>query len=1509
MNSSDNFQAASGFHEREGTCVNAAASWTAAVLRRFRFRCNANRARGLAHSKTSRVFGQFRHELISMGILLLALAGNVLHANPAGGSVVGGNVNATISGEGTSSVTIHQTAANAFINWQSFNIGTAETVNFNQPSASSVTWNQINDSNPSQILGSLNANGYVVLQNSAGFYIGGQASITAHGLIMTTASAPAPNFSSGGPWSFNTPPPTAQIINYGQIKITGGGSAYLIASDIENRNDPNIGVGTISAPGGKIGLYAGQTVLVSTSPDGRGLSAQVTLPEGSVDNEGKLIADGGSIAAQARMVNQNGLVQANSAQNVNGTVELVASDNLNIGASSQISATGDSTATTTASPGGFVVLNAGGSYSDASGSTISVSGNTYTDKNGKTAQGQGGIVEIFDPQAASTPIQSTVSGAFEYLLNPYDMNLSGNATGTSYDSDNNLDVNFNVSDLAAYSQIDLRALDNITLNTFWFLSDPGVDASLSLTAGNNITFEDSGYTANGILAGNNWSINLTAGAGFVPTAGQPKPASGSAGIYLNGGTYLETQDGDINLWAANEVQVGWPGAANGSQVNSGTGFITTRDGGNIGVKALYGDVNTGANTAGFDYQNTAPYTAPYYSVDNNLGGISTAAGGNVVIAAGGNVISYLPSGSDTGDAGTGAFGSQPGNVTITAGGSVYGHYVVANGTGTITAGQNVGAAAGNAFALSLINGGWGVNAPNGNIYLQEVRNPNGVFNGAGFASNKGKHLFNYGADASVDLTANGVYLIGSSVGVPRAPDSPSLPVIYPPILNIIAGSGGVTLLGNVILYPSLDQNLSITTTDGGNFDGVPNSVGAVPELLMSDSARKQWTTDGNFGDTDHGGLQNEPNESSPVLINISHSMEDLNLIVTKVADITVGGDMINCGFSGQNLQAGDVTSITVAGQIYYTSAYSFFTLAQAIPDIPVADLFPGMSISWDNIFALAVNPALIAGLIVPPGTTPDQLANYALIGSGASVFGAQLSSTSHLPVGNNPGFVYDPATGQLGFGGQMSSVVLAALTQPIAILHLVNGRAVIDNNPNDNSPGRTYGQVEYDTVSWAAPTAIQTLFTSSQGAPSPVNSQLGLRIGGPGAFDIHADSMSLGNSWGILSCGVSDSQGGFSRYANLASITPSGATLSITLAGDLNMLTSTIAALGGGDVNVTSTGGSMDLGAPALFNLQRNLGVGIFTTGVGNVSVEALDDININGSRIAAFNGGNIFVESDQGTINVGSGSSKVNTVTVSFVNPATGKAAYYQESVYGSGIVANTLAPTTGGQTIPPNAAARPGNITMLAPQGDIVADTGGILQVALDGSFAPGPTVALFAGTPANFNDDWFSDNNDWNAKPPLYVGNIDLKNSGVIGGTVILKATGNLNAGNLVSRQNSTVTAGQNFTGLLLSGGSANVSGGTVSGTIIGVGGANVAGGSVTASVLGQNVSVNGGAAQSTLGSSATATASTQSAAQQASQAATQQVASDIGGNDDEKKEKNKEGLVRTVGRVTVILPKSS
>ncbi len=189
-----------------------------------------------------------------------------------------------------------------------------------------------------------------------------------------------------------------------------------------------------------------------------------------------------------------------------------------------------------------------------------------------------------------------------------------------------------------------------------------------------------------------------------------------------------------------------------------------------------------------------------------MGGISTANGGDVTLTAGADVISYLPTldekNVDDGGfgGGSGAFGAA-GNVTIAAGGNVSGHYVVANGTGKIFAGVQKDASGnlvtdssgdyilnpastGSAgtevrnIALSLVDGGWTVNAAR-DILLQEVRNPNGLFNDVGFGSSTTKHYFDYAPDAYVTLNSgNSVQLLGESL--PRYNDfEKGITPIYP----------------------------------------------------------------------------------------------------------------------------------------------------------------------------------------------------------------------------------------------------------------------------------------------------------------------------------------------------------------------------------------------------------------------------------------------------------------------------------------------------------------------------------------------------------------------------------------------------------------------------------------------------------------------------------------------------------------------------------------------------------
>lgn len=1381
-------------------------------------------------------------------------AGNFALGNPSGGTVRQGTATFNSSG---SQLTIN-TSAQAFISWQSFNIGAGETTTFVQPSSSSLVWNQINDANPSQILGNLNANGYVVLQNQNGFFIGGQAAISAHGLVMTTSPIPMPDLSSGGPWSFNSLPPTASIVNYGQIKIDGGGSAFLIAHDVENH-------GTVSAPGGNVGLYAGQEVLVSTRPDGRGLSAKVKLPAGSVDNDGKLIADGGTIAMQAQVVNQGGLVQANSVADVNGTIQLLASDAVNLSASSVISAKGDVQGN---SAGGTVTVKSDNTFSDVAGSTMDISGGAQG--------GMGGAAEI--SAASLNGIRTFVNGhaapGFQggtFTIDPTDLTIdSAFVSGLTPTLNSGL------------YQLNIQTDGNIKVATQWFLNDPGAAALLTLSAGNSIIFN----TGSSLNAANNWSLSLSAGPQSLTT----KPTTAQTdGIYLNGASYIQTQNGSIHLWAANEILI------NATTTTANGGGVRTMAGGSIDATAQLGSINTGGSPQGYNYQTTAPYYTPSLT----LGGISTYAGGNVTLAAGGDVKSYLPAGNatlSTPDAGSGAFGAKPGNVTITAGGNVYGHYVVANGVGSITAGANIGAASGNLFALSLIKGSWNVDAPNGNVFLQEIRNPNGVFNNKGTsASNAGRYLFGYGADSSLSLTAgNGVYLIGTQFTVPRTSDT--VPIVYPPGLYITAGAGGVNLSDTLSLFPSVDQNLTITTTGGGNLAGA--SFG--PELIMSDSAQTKYLPNGSvitFGDHDHGSALQLDN-LDPVSIDISGDMKNLTLITTKATEIKVGGDMVNVNFSGQNLHANDITSIDVGGQIYYPSPYTFIYLPSSIPSIPAGDLPPSMGNGWESIFRLMVDPQVIASLNIPADITPSELVEFAASSSAYIFYHTYDSATAT----DNPGFVYNSATGRFGYRGPMTQSILNAFIQPITVL--VYGKDGLPQTvtSTDAVTGATVTRFVTDTIGWAPTSSITALFQASQGAPDPTNPQYGLRVGGPGVFDVHAGSISLGNSYGILSEGVMDVQGfgtpgsGTDRYNNLAPITDVGATLNVTVDGDLDMLTSTIASMGGGDMNVVSTGGSMNLGSQELFgNPTRQIGFGLYSTGQGSVKVIANGDININGSRIAAYDGGDIYIKSLNGNVNAGAGAANQIQVGLSYVDPITGQARLYSEAVFGSGIVANTLVHPDQ----VPGSSPLPGDIRIETPRGSIFADQGGILQEALNGNFAAGPTVTLIAGTKATDSS-------------PGYIGDINLGTSGVIGGTVNADATGDI-IGLVISRQSSTINAAGTFSGTVLSGGSANLSAGNVSSssTIIGVGGVSISGsiGSGT-QVLGQNVSVNGGAAQSTLGTSAAASSTSQAAANTATADAEKQVASNDDSGDDDKKKKGKgPALAHRVGRVTVLLPAKS
>jgi len=392
---------------------------------------------------------------------------------------------------------------------------------------------------------------------------------------------------------------------------------------------------------------------------------------------------------------------------------------------------------------------------------------------------------------------------------------------------------------------------------------------------------------------------------------------------------------------------------------------------------------------------------------------------------------------------------------------------------------------------------------------------------------------------------------------------------------------------------------------------------------------------------------------NPVEIHVSGDIINFNLFTSKETHIKVGGDMKNSNFSGQNLHAGDKTTIDVAGQIIDRSLFSFVHLDQSPLNLQYSVLTP----QWASIFYLALDPSVTAAnLVIPPGLTPAEAAQ----------------GVAHLFPGTspNPGFLYDTATRRLGFVGQMRQDVLQKLdTKKLTVL-------VYDKNGN---PEVENGHLKTTTVLLGGSSAIEAAFAASQDAPAAGIVQSGYRIGGPGEFNVHGRLHRLGQRFlEIFSCGVSDAEGGANRYNNLASLTAGGRYTQCQGGWRPRHIDIHHRGSGWRQCQCPRAAVSMNLGSQSLFDSttlaagilpdpsKKQEGYGIMATGVGaDVNVIAGGDINVQSSRIAGLQR-----RGHQHTINGGKrergngGNPRPVICFFTYVNPLTGLASDFTETV-----------------------------------------------------------------------------------------------------------------------------------------------------------------------------------------------------------------------------------------------------
>ncbi|ECF2367742.1 filamentous hemagglutinin N-terminal domain-containing protein, partial [Salmonella enterica subsp. enterica serovar Mountpleasant] len=304
------------------------------------------------------------------GLVISMLPGMALAAPdlPTGGQIVAGQ--GSIS-SGGNQMTIHQGSHGLVTNWNSFDIGKNHTVQFVQPDSSAVALNRVTGGHESQILGTLTANGQVMLVNPAGVMFGKGAKVNTAGMLASTKNISTDDFMAGRYTFSGGSHPGAEIVNQGSLTTTKGGYIVLLADRVRNS-------GTIRTPSGKTVLAAADKVTLQLDNTGlASVSVNGSVVNALVENSGLLSADDGHVYLTARgkdmllntVVNNRGTVEAKGLSERGGEIVLDGGD------SGVVSQAGLLLADSEAGRGGKVTVQ-GQNIHLAAGSKISATGKT-----------------------------------------------------------------------------------------------------------------------------------------------------------------------------------------------------------------------------------------------------------------------------------------------------------------------------------------------------------------------------------------------------------------------------------------------------------------------------------------------------------------------------------------------------------------------------------------------------------------------------------------------------------------------------------------------------------------------------------------------------------------------------------------------------------------------------------------------------------------------------------------------------------------------------------------------------------------------------------------------------------------------------------------------------------------------------------------------------------------------------------------------------------------------------
>jgi len=548
-----------------------------------------------------------------------------LQAAPQGGQVSAGSGSIQSSSHVTQ---ITQNSQQLVIDWDSFNVGVNETVNFLQPNSSSSVLNQIFDQSPSQILGNINANGRVFLSNPNGLVFGVNSQVNVGSLFATTLSIGTNDFMESR-YNFSAITEGGTIINHGLLNAATGGSISLVADAVDNQ-------GEIVAHYGHINLASGRTATVDFDGDGLMLFEidgtvlnNATGKTTAVNNSGNIRAEGGEVILTAqhaenvfvRAVNNDGLIEAGRMLNEGGVIRLVG-----IGGDTVHSGVIDVSGQDAVSTGGEVhilgervglfdaaIINASGS---TGGGTVLVGGDfqgansdiqnanqTLVSRNsqimadaqqsgdggrviiwadgytqylgsisatGGTLTGNGGFVEVSGKQQLGFDgwvDTSAVNGEVgQLLLDPDNIIVNSSGSNTTDIDDVKVFGNVNCTDCTIAANTLVLANADITLQA---TNDITFSETLTLTGSNSLTAQ-----ANNDISLDSGVTVQTQGSGTI-TLTANDDSSGGGSFTMGSTSNLQTAGGDITISAAGDI------ALAGINAGTGTASITTSTSGAI----------------------------------------------------------------------------------------------------------------------------------------------------------------------------------------------------------------------------------------------------------------------------------------------------------------------------------------------------------------------------------------------------------------------------------------------------------------------------------------------------------------------------------------------------------------------------------------------------------------------------------------------------------------------------------------------------------------------------------------------------------------------------------------------------------------------------------------------------------------------------------------------------------------------------------------------------------------